>query len=86
MVIRVHEADSNGPIAGSGEVFRGGALDVVQGMMLNPFNASLRPVEYMRKTLRGIGLGDVALPEDAEAAAAVFIGVLIKSGYATLVD
>ena len=55
MVIRVHEADSNGPIAGSGEVFRGGALDVVQGMMLNPFNASLRPVEYMRKTLKAIG-------------------------------
>lgn len=55
-------------------------------MKLNPFSASLGPVEYMRKTLRGIGLGDVALPEDAEAAAAVFIGMLIKSGYATLVD
>lgn len=86
MVIRVHEADSNGPIAGSGEVFRGGALDVVQGMKLNPFSASLGPVEYMRKTLKAIGQDAVVLPEDAEAAAAVFIGVLIKSGYATLVD
>lgn len=88
MLIRVHEADLQGhPIANSGDVFGGvRAMDIVEGMQLNPFNASIEPVVYMRKTLATIGYGDVVLPDDAEEAAEVFLDVLIKAGFASRMD
>lgn len=76
------------PIANSGEFFGGTkALDIVEGMQLNPFNTSLEPLVYMRKTLATIGQGDIVLPDDNDdAAAEVFLEVLIKTGFASRLD
>ena len=84
MKIRIHEADFDGrPVDCSGEYFSGKtALDVVEGMTLNPFQSHLTPIEFMEQTLATIGEKEFSLPEDPETAALAFLQKLTALGYA----
>ena len=84
MKIRIHDTDFEGhPLDCSGEYFSGKtALDVVEGMTLNPFQSHLTPIEFMEQTLTTIGDKEFSLPEDPETAAPAFLQKLTALGYA----
>ena len=84
MKIRIYETDFDGrPVECSGEYFSGKtALDVVEGMTLNPFQSHLTPIEFMAQTLATIGEKEFSLPEDPETAALAFLQKLTALGYA----
>ena len=84
MKIRIYETDFDGrPVDCSGEYFSGKtALDVVEGMTLNPFQSHLTPHKFMEQTLATIGEKSFSLPEDSETAALAFLQKLTALGYA----
>ena len=79
MKIRIYETDFDGrPVECSGEYFSGKtALDIVEGMTMNPF-----PHKFMEQTLATIGEKSFSLPEDPETAALAFLQKLTALGYA----
>ena len=83
MEIRIFETDFDGnPVDCTGEILTGSnALDIVEAMQMNPFNASLSAIDFMQKILAKLKL-KVDLPNDTDDAAAVFIKTLISNGYA----
>ena len=87
MKIRIYETDFDGrPVDCSGEYFSGKtALDVVEGMTLNPFQSHLTPIEFMEQTLVTIGEKEFSLPEDPEKAAQAFLQKLTALGYAEFI-
>ena len=84
MKIRIYETDFDGrPVDCSGEYFSGKtALDIVEGMTLNPFQSHLPPHGFMEQTLATIGEKSFSLPEDPETAAMAFLQKLTALGYA----
>ena len=84
MKIRIYETDFDGrPVDCSGEYFSGKtALDVVEGMTLNPFQSHLTLHKFMKQTLATIGEKEFSLPEDPETAAQAFLQKLTALGYA----
>ena len=84
MKIRIYETDFDGrPVDCSGEYFSGKtALDVVEGMTLNPFQSHLTPHKFMEQTLATIGEKEFSLPEDPETAALAFLQKLTALGFA----
>ena len=84
MKIRIYETDFDGrPVECSGEYFSGKtALDIVEGMTLNPFQSLLTPHKFMEQTLATIGEKEFSLPEDPETAALAFLQKLTALGYA----
>ena len=84
MKIRIYETDFDGrPVDCSGEYFSGKtALDIVEGMTLNPFQSHLTPIEFMEQTLATIGEKEFSLPEDPETAALAFLQKLTALGFA----
>lgn len=84
MKIRIFETDFEGhPVECTGEFFAGeNALSIVEQLCMNPFLASLPPLEFMRLTLDRIGQESFMLPEIPEQAAEVFLQQLAASGYA----
>ena len=84
MKIRIYETDFDGrPVDCSGEYFSGKtALDIVEGMTMNPFQSHLTPIEFMEQTLATIGDKEFSLPDDPETAAPAFLQKLTALGYA----
>lgn len=84
MQIRIYDTDFEGnPVECTGDRFSGKtALDIVTAMGMNPFNAHLEPMEFMRQILDRIGQKDFPLPDDAERAAGQFLQRLAVCGYA----
>ena len=84
MKIRIHDTDFEGhPLDCSGDYFTGEtALDIVEGMTMNPFQSHLTPIEFMEQTLATIGDKEFSLPEDPETAAPAFLQKLTALGYA----
>lgn len=84
MQIRIYDTDFEGnPVECTGDRFSGKtALDIVTAMGMNPFNANLEPMEFMRQILDRIGQKDFPLPDDAESAAGQFLQRLTVCGYA----
>ena len=84
MKIRIYETDFDGhPVECTGEFFAGPtALAIVEAMKMNPFAASMKPLDFMRRTLDRIGRPDFELPEPPEKAAVVFLQRLTALGYA----
>ena len=84
MKIRIYETDFEGrPVECSGEYFSGKtALDIVEGMTMNPFQSHLTPIEFMEQTLATIGEKEFSLPKDPEKAALAFLQKLTALGYA----
>ncbi|MEG2074947.1 MAG: hypothetical protein RRY34_00470 [Victivallaceae bacterium] len=84
MKIRIHETDFEGnPVECTGEFFIGKtALDIVEGMKMNPFTGSLTPLTFMRQTLDFIGQENFALPTEPETAATAFLQRLTALGFA----
>ena len=84
MKIRIHDTDFDGnPVDCTGEFFTGAtALDIVNGMKMNPFNSHLEPVAFMRQTLDFIGQKSYALPDAPEDAARLFLQRLTALGFA----
>ena len=84
MKIRIYETDFDGrPVECSGEYFSGKtALDIVEGMTMNPFQSHLTPHKFMEQTLATIGEKSFSLPEDPETAALAFLQKLTALGYA----
>ena len=71
---------SNAP----GEYFSGKtALDIVNAMKMNPFQAGLKPLDFMRWMLASIGQEKFDLPDDEGKAALLFLQRLTTLGYAT---
>ena len=85
MKIRIYETDFEGnPVECTGEYFFGAtALDIVNAMKMNPFQASQTPLDFMRWMLAGIGQEKFALPDDEGKAALPFLQRLTTLGYAT---
>ena len=85
MKIRIYETDFEGnPVECTGEYFSGAtALDIVTAMKMNPFQASLTPLDFMRWMLAGIGQEKFVLPDDEGKAAFLFLQHLTTLGYAT---
>ena len=85
MKIRIYETDFEGnPVECTGEYFSGRtALDIVNAMKMNPFQASLTPLEFMRWMLASIGQEKFALPDDEGKTALLFLQRLTTLGYAT---
>ena len=84
MKIRIYETDFEGhPLDCSGEFFSGKtALDIVEGMTMNPFQSHLTPHKFMEQTLATIGEKEFSLPEVPETAALAFLQKLTALGYA----
>ena len=84
MKIRIYETDFEGnPVECTGDFFSGAtALDIVNAMKLNPFQASLTPLDFMRQILKSIGQEKFPLPKDTESAALFFIQRLAVLGFA----
>ena len=84
MKIRIYETDFEGnPVECTGEYFSGRtALDIVNAMKLNPFQASQTPLDFMRWMLASIGQEKFALPDDEEKASLLFLQRLTTLGYA----
>ena len=84
MKIRIYETDFEGnPVECTGEYFSGAtALDIVNAMKMNPFQASRTPLEFMRWMLASIGQEKFALPDDEEKASLLFLQRLTTLGYA----
>ena len=96
MKIRIYETDFEGnPVECTGDFFSGAtALDIVNAMKMNPFQASRTPnpfqasrtpLEFMRWMLASIGQEKFALPDDEGKAALLFLQRLTTLGYATFV-
>ncbi len=85
MKIRIHETDFEGhPVDCTGEYFSGKtALDIVEAMKMNPFNASLTPAAFMRRILDANGQKAFSLPDEPNKAAVAFLQRLAASGYAS---
>ena len=85
MKIRIYETDFEGnPVECTGEYFSGKtALDIVNAMKMNPFQASLKPLDFMRWMLASIGQEKFDLPDDEGKAALLFLQRLTTLGYAT---
>ena len=88
MKIRIYETDFEGhPVECTGEYFSGPtALAIVECMKMDPFNASLEPLEYMRKVLEAIGQQKIVLPMVPEQAAEKFLQILAENKYAVFID
>ena len=84
MKIRIYETDFDGrPVDCSGEYFSGKtALDIVEGMTMNPFQSHLTPHGFMAEMLAAIGQMAFPLPDDLEKAAIAFLQRLTALGYA----
>jgi hypothetical protein len=84
MKVRIHDTGPDGrPVACTGDTFAGRTfLEVVEGMMLNPFTQDANPVAYMRRILAGIGAGEGPLPDEPDEAAEAFLSRLVAAGYA----
>ena len=84
MRIRIFETDYEGnPVEFTGEYFAGPtALAIVEAMKMNPFTASLDPMEFMRNLLDRIGQQKFELTGSPEKAAVVFLQRLTALGYA----
>ena len=84
MKIRIYETDFEGnPVECTGDYFSGRtALDIVNAMKMNPFQASLTPLDFMRWMLASIGQEKFALPDDEEKASLLFLQRLTTLGYA----
>lgn len=84
MQIRIYETDFEGrPVECTGEYFSGPtALAIVEAMKLDPFNAGLAPVKFMRQLLDAVGQ---KLADDPEKAAVAFLQRLTALGYAEYV-
>ena len=84
MKIRIYETDFDGrPVECSGEYFSGKtAIDIVEGMTMNPFQSHLTPHGFMEQTWATIGEKSFSLPEDPETAALAFLQKLTALGYA----
>ena len=84
MKVRIHDTGPDGrPVACTGDTFAGRTfLEVVEGMMLNPFTQDANPVAYMWRILAGIGAGHRQLPDEPDEAAEAFLSLLVASGYA----
>ena len=87
MKIRIYETDFEGnPVECTGDFFSGAtALDIVNAMKMNPFQASRTPLDFMRWMLASIGQEKFALPDDEEKASLLFLQRLTTLGYATFV-
>ena len=87
MKIRIYETDFEGnPVECTGEYFSGAtALDIVNAMKMNPFQARMTPLDFMRWMLASIGQEKFALPDDEEKASLLFLQRLTTLGYATFV-
>ena len=85
MKIRIYETDFEGnPVECTGDFFSGAtALDIVNVMKMNPFQASRTPLDFMRWMLASIGQEKFALPDDEEKASLLFLQRLTTLGYAT---
>ena len=66
MKIRIYETDFEGnPVECTGDFFSGAtALDIVNAMKMNPFQASLKPLDFMRWMLASIGQEKFDLPDE----------------------
>ena len=84
MKIRIYETDFEGnPVECTGDFFSGAtALDIVNAMKMNPFQASQTPLNFMRWMLASIGQEKFALPSDEEKASLLFLQRLTTLGYA----
>lgn len=84
MLIRIHDTDYEGnPVDCTGDYFRGEtALDIVEGMKMNPYQSHLTPHGLMYETLAIIHQKDFRLPDDPNEAAGVFLQKLTALGYA----
>jgi len=84
MIIRIHSTDPDGrPVECTGDYFVGeNALEIVEGMMLNPFTTDADAVAYMRRILAVVGQADATLPSEPDAAAEAFLERLVAAGYA----
>ena len=84
MKIRIYETDFEGrPVECTGEFFAGPtALSIVDAMKMNPFTASLEPLDFMRQVLARIGQPDFELAGPPEKAAVAFLQRLTALGYA----
>ncbi len=87
MKIRIYETDFEGnPVECTGDFFSGAtALDIVNAMKMNPFQASLTPLDFMRWMLASIGQEKFTLPDDEGKASLLFLQRLTTLGYATFV-
>ena len=84
MIALIYGTDFNGnPTPGMGEFFSAStAIEIVETMQQNPFQASLSPLEFMVQVLSNIGAKDATLPDDPEEAAQMFLRTLADKGYA----
>ena len=84
MKVRIHDTGPDGrPVSCTGDYFTGSTfLEVVEGMMINPFTQDANPVAYMRRILAGIGVGQGQLPDEPDEAAEAFLSLLVAAGYA----
>ena len=87
MEIRIFETDFDGnPVSCTGDILTGSnALEIVEAMQMNPFNASIPVIAFMEKILTSIGKS-IKLPNDAPSAADQFIQTLVDNKYATILD
>ena len=87
MKIRIFETDFEGhPVECTGEYFTGStALGIVEAMKMNPFTASLDPLDFMRQVLDRIGQQDFELVGPPEKAAIVFLQRLTALHFAEYV-
>lgn len=84
MRIRIYETDFEGnPVDCTGEFLQGAtALAIVEKMQMNPFTASLKPLDFMQQTLNKISENEVILPNDEEQGASIFLQKLATLGFA----
>ena len=84
MRIRIYETDFEGnPVDCTGEFLQGAtALAIVEKMQMNPFTASLKPLEFMQGILNRIDKNKFILPNDDEQGATMFLQRLTALGFA----
>ena len=84
MRIRIYETDFEGrPVDCTGEFYRGeNALDIIDGMKMNPFTSGMPPHAFMEQILDAVGQKDFVLPSDPLEAANTFLQRLTSLGYA----
>lgn len=86
MIALIYGTDFDGnPTPGMGEFFSAPtAIEIVETMKQNPFQASLSPLEFMTQVLSNIGAKGVDLPTSPEEAAQMFMQTLADKGYAEI--
>ena len=86
MIALIYGTDFDGnPTPGMGEFFSAPtAIEIVEAMQQNPFQASLSPLEFMVQVLCNIGAKGATLPDDPEESARMFLRTLADKGYADL--